>query len=72
MKRADRFFVGWDAQASQVNRRFLLTTALGLSAGMALVGAGMARRRPHPGPGGWNQTEVRVWEGVLAHEPYPF
>ncbi len=70
-KVGDDFFIGWDANLPGVDRRFLL------GAGVALIGAGMAAAaglaavQDAPGPGTWDQGDVRDFVGRLIARPYP-
>jgi len=76
------FFVGWRRPVGPVLRRFLLVTALGLPAGMALLGAGLgAAAVDHAGaefgrvPGAMAPSPLPIGEtaleGVVTLAPYP-
>lgn len=65
----DEFFVGW-AETPKRDRRFFLGAGLGLLAGTAAMGAGVAFLQNPPGSGQWATGEVRDWHGVATAEPY--
>lgn len=67
----DPFFVGWSSDAPDVDRRFMLGAALGLT--LAGIGAAhlLATRQNSPGSGQWRQSAVRDWVGLLVRDPYP-
>ena len=65
----DDFFVGY-ADTPQADRRFFLKAGLGLMAGTLVTAGGVAALQTRPGPGTWNQGDVRDWMGVVTAEPY--
>jgi hypothetical protein len=65
----DDFFIGW-AETPAADRRFFLRAGIGLVAGSAALGAGLASLQGPPGPGTWNPDDVRDWSGVVTSEPY--
>ena len=67
--RDGEFFVGW-ADTPNTDRRFFLRAGLGLMAGAAGLAAGLAAWQKPPGPGGWDQGDVREWRGIVTAEPY--
>ncbi len=66
----ENFFIGW-AETPARDRRFLLRAAAGLVLGAGALGAGLGAAQNQPGPGRWDQTDVRTWPGMLVREPYP-
>lgn len=67
--REDSFFIGW-AETPPADRRFFLRLGLGLMAGTAGLGAGLAALQRAPGPGRWDPDAVREWRGVVSASPY--
>jgi hypothetical protein len=67
--RDDAFFIGW-AEAPHADRRFFLRLGLGLMAGTAGLGAGLASLQRAPGAGGWDPDKVREWRGTVGAAPY--
>ena len=65
----EAFFIGW-ADTPQADRRFFLRAGLGLMAGTAALGAGLAALQRRPGPGAWNPDDVREWRGQVSAAPY--
>lgn len=65
----EAFFIGW-ANTPQADRRFFLRAGLGLMAGTAALGAGLAALQRQPGPGAWNPDDVREWRGQVSAAPY--
>lgn len=65
------FFVGWEAKTADVDRRFLLGLGLGLVGVGAVTAAGLAAAQNRPGPGTWDQGDVRDFVGRLITDPYP-
>jgi hypothetical protein len=65
----DAFFVGW-ADTPPADRRFFLRLGLGLIAGSAGLGAGLAALQRAPGAGGWDPDKVREWRGTVSAAPY--
>jgi len=65
----DDFFIGW-AETPKADRRFFLGAGLGLLAGTAAIGTGIAALQRRVGPGTWNMGEVRAWRGIATAEPY--
>ena len=65
----EAFFIGW-ADTPQADRRFFLRAGLGLMAGTAALGAGLAALQRPPGPGAWNPDDVREWRGHVSAAPY--
>ena len=63
------FFIGW-ADTPEADRRFFLRAGLGLLAGTAALGAGLAALQRAPGPGTWNPDDVREWRGSVSAAPY--
>ena len=63
------FFIGW-AETPKPDRRFFLKAGLGLMVATGTLGAGLAALQNAPGPGTWNQSEVREWRGIATAEPY--
>lgn len=63
------FFIGW-ADTPEADRRFFLRAGLGLMAGTAVLGAGLAALQRPPGPGTWNPDDVREWRGQVSAAPY--
>jgi hypothetical protein len=63
------FFIGW-ADTPEADRRFFLRAGLGLMAGTAAMGAGLAALQRPPGPGAWNPDDVREWRGSVSAAPY--
>ncbi len=68
-ERDDAFFIGW-AETPQADRRFFLRLGLGLTAGAAGLGAGLAALQRSPGAGGWDPDKVREWHGIVSAAPY--
>jgi hypothetical protein len=62
-------FIGW-ADTPLADRRFFLRAGLGLMAGTAALGAGLAALQRPPGPGTWNPDDVREWRGQVSAAPY--
>ena len=65
----DDFFIGW-ADTPAVDRRFFFTAGLGLLAGTAAVGGGVAALQRPGGTGSWAMGDIREWRGVATAEPY--
>lgn len=65
----DPLFIGW-AETPQADRRFFLRLGLGLMAGTAGVGAGLASLQRAPGAGNWDPDRVREWRGTVTAAPY--
>lgn len=65
----DGFFIGW-SDPPAADRRFFLRAGLGLMAGTAALGAGLAALQRPPGPGSWNPDDVREWRGSVSAAPY--
>lgn len=63
------FFIGWGKTAAP-DRRLLLTAAAGLAIGAGALGFALGPGL-RPGDGGWDQSDVREWTGLLMREPYP-
>lgn len=63
------FFIGW-ADTPTVDRRFFMGAGLGLLAGTAAMGVGVAKFQNRPGTGSWSMGEVREWRGIATAEPY--
>jgi hypothetical protein len=68
-EREEPFFIGW-ADPPPEDRRFFLRLGLGLVAGSAALGAGLAAVQRAPGPGNWDPDQVREWRGTVSAEPY--
>lgn len=68
---SDDFFIGWAAKPPARDRRFLLAAAAGFVVGAGALGGSLGRRGLAPGPGAWNQADVRTWTGLLVRAPYP-
>ena len=68
-ERDDPFFIGW-ADTPPADRRFFLRLGLGLMAGTAGLGAGLAALQRAPGAGGWDPDKVREWRGIVSGAPY--
>lgn len=66
----DQFFIGWADAVPAADRRFFLRAGLGLLAGSAGLGAGLAALQQRPGPGTWEPEAVREWRGVVTDAPY--
>lgn len=66
---SDDFFIGW-ADTPKPDRRFFLGAGLGLLAGTGAVAGAAAAFQNAPGPGTWNQGEIREWTGIATAEPY--
>lgn len=72
MARSDEgepFFIGW-GDTPPTDRRFFLRLGLGLTAGAAGLGAGLAAVQRAPGPGDWDPDRVREWRGIVTGAPY--
>lgn len=65
----DDFFVGY-APTPLRDRRFFLAAGLALMSGTAALGAGFGAIQARPGPGTWDQADVRDWTGIVTSEPY--
>ena len=65
----DPFFIGW-ADTPPADRRFFLRLGLGLTAGTAGLGAGLAALQRAPGAGSWDPDKVREWRGTVSAAPY--
>ncbi len=65
----DAFFIGW-AETPPADRRFFLRLGLGLMAGTAGLGAGLAALQRAPGAGDWDPDQVREWRGTVSASPY--
>ena len=65
----DPFFIGW-AETPPADRRFFLRLGLGLMAGTAGLGAGLAALQRAPGAGDWDPDQVREWRGIVTASPY--
>lgn len=63
------FFIGW-AETPAADRRFFLRLGLGLIAGTAGLGAGLAALQRAPGAGDWDPDAVREWRGTVSAAPY--
>ena len=63
------FFIGW-GETPRPDRRFFLKAGIGLTAGSTAIAAGVAALQAPPGPGTWDQADVREWRGVVTNEPY--
>lgn len=68
-ERDDPFFIGW-ADTPPADRRFFLRLGLGLVAGTAGLGAGLAALQRAPGAGSWDPDNVREWRGTVSAAPY--
>jgi hypothetical protein len=68
-ERDDPFFIGW-ADTPPADRRFFLCLGLGLMAGTAGLGAGLAALQRAPGGGAWDPDKVREWRGTVSAAPY--
>jgi len=68
-ERDDPFFIGW-ADTPPADRRFFLRLGLGLMAGTAGLGAGLAALQRAPGAGNWDPDKVREWRGTVSAAPY--
>jgi len=68
-ERDDPFFIGW-AETPLADRRFFLRLGLGLMAGTAGLGAGLASLQRAPGAGNWDPDQVREWRGIVTAAPY--
>ena len=68
-ERDDPFFIGW-ADTPPADRRFFLRLGLGLMAGTAGLGAGLASLQRAPGAGTWDPDQVREWRGIVTAAPY--
>lgn len=66
----DSFFIGW-ADTPTPDRRFFLGAGIGLTLAAAAGAGGLAALQEAPGPGEWDQADVREWPGVLTTAPYP-
>lgn len=66
----DDFFIGWADTTPAADRRFVLRAGLGLLAGSAGLGAGLAALQQRQGPGSWDPDAVRDWHGVVTDAPY--
>ena len=65
----DGFFIGW-GDPPEADRRFFLRAGVGLLAGTALLGGGLAALQRPPGPGTWDPDAVREWRGSVSAAPY--
>ncbi|MGD2132594.1 MAG: hypothetical protein PVI23_07360 [Maricaulaceae bacterium] len=65
------FFIGWSPQVPPVDRRAMLSAAIGLTALGAGAGWLLASRQDAPGSGTWDQADVRDFTGLFLTEPYP-
>lgn len=64
------FFIGWDKPGPQTRRNFLGLAAFGAAAaGAAALTLGM--RSVPGGDGTWDQSDVRIFEGMATARPYP-
>ncbi len=70
-RRETSFFIGWDPNPPQVDRRFLLGAATGVIALGAGAAAGLAAVQEPAGRGVWDQGDVRDFVGGLITDPYP-
>ena len=68
-ERDDQFFIGW-AETPPADRRFFLGLGLGLMAGAAGLGVGLASQQRAPGAGTWDPDNVRQWRGTVSATPY--
>lgn len=68
---ADDFFIGWAEDNPKADRRAFLSLALLGTLGAAGAAFGLAHAQNPPGPGAWDQAEVRNWTGLIAADPYP-
>ena len=68
-ERDDPFFIGW-ADTPPADRRFFVRLGLGLMAGTAGLGAGLAALQRAPGAGNWDPDKVREWRGTVSAAPY--
>lgn len=64
------FFIGY-ADTPKKDRRFFLTAGLGLMVGTAALGTGIAALQNSPGPGTWDQADIRDFNGIVTADPYP-
>lgn len=71
MSKSD-FFIGWSAETPKSDRRAFLAGGLVLTAGAAGGGVLLASQQNPPGPGDWNQGDVREFTGIVTAEPYAF
>lgn len=70
-KVSDDLFIGWAGDIPKVDRRFLLGLGAGLVVAGGGVAAGLASVQNAPGPGTWDQGDVRDFVGALIVDPYP-
>lgn len=68
--KSDTFFIGW-ADTPAPDRRFFLGAGIGLTLAAAAGAAGLGALQSPPGPGQWDQADVREWSGVVTASPYP-
>lgn len=71
MSDQDPFFIGWSDKMSGVDRRFVLGAALALVASGGALGGALAASHGPPGNGGWPQSDISTWSGVLLDDPWP-
>jgi len=70
MSDKDDFFIGWAEKMPHADRRSFLGLGAALMVGAAAGGFTIATNQNAPGPGTWNQGDVREFTGVATAEPY--
>ncbi|MEO1475543.1 MAG: hypothetical protein AAFS13_04100 [Pseudomonadota bacterium] len=66
----DDFFIGWSPNMPKADRRAFLASGLALTAAGVAGGGFLASRQRPPGPGTWNQGDIREFTGIAAADPY--
>lgn len=71
MNRKDDFFIGWQGDLPSPKRRAFIAGSAGLVVAAASTGVLMARNKPAPGAGIWDQGMQLSLYGRLLPLPYP-
>ena len=66
----DDFFIGWSPDTPKPDRRAFMAGGLVLTLGAAGGAALLASNQNPPGPGTWNQGDVRTFTGIATAAPY--
>lgn len=64
------FFIGWSPDTPKPDRRAFMIGGLGLGISGLAGGGILAAYQMSPGPGTWNQGDIREFTGIAAADPY--